>query len=92
MASPHVAGAAALLLGADPASTPAQVAQQLLDDATTGVVRGRRDTADRLLYVGSAAGTDDPRTAPAPVIVTSPAAGSGAGVVRGSSVPVGDPT
>ena len=79
MASPHVAGAAALLLGADPTSTPAQVAKRLLDDATTGVVRGRRDTADRLLYVGSATGTDDPRTTPAPVIVKSPAAGSGAG-------------
>ncbi len=79
MASPHVAGAAALLLGADPTSTPAQVAKRLLDDATTGVVRGRRDTADRLLYVGSATGIDDPRTTPAPVIVKSPAAGSGAG-------------
>ena len=39
MASPHVAGAAALLLGADPTSTPAQVAKRLLDGATTGVVR-----------------------------------------------------
>ncbi len=53
MASPHVAGAAALLLGDDPALTAPQVAQRLLDSATTGVVQGRRDSADRLLYVGS---------------------------------------
>ena len=71
MASPHVAGAAALLLGADPALAPAQVAERLVDAATTGAVRGsRRGDPDRLLYVGSGAGT------PAPVVVT--AAGSSA--------------
>jgi subtilisin family serine protease len=85
MASPHVAGAAALLLGADPASAPAQVAGRLLDGATTGVVRGRRDTADRLLYVGSGTGTDEPRTTPAPVIVTLPSAGSGVSGSGGSA-------
>ena len=70
MASPHVAGAAALLLGADPAASPAQIAGRLLDGATTGAVRERRGTADRLLYVGSDAGTDAPRSTPAPVIVS----------------------
>ena len=40
MASPHVAGAAALLLGAEPALTPAQVADRLLGAATPGAVRG----------------------------------------------------
>jgi subtilisin family serine protease len=79
MASPHAAGAAALLLGDAPGSTPAQVARRLVDGATTGAVRGRRDTADRLLYVGSATGTDEPRTTPAPVIVRLSSAGSGVG-------------
>ena len=78
MASPHVAGAAALLLGDDPAATPAQVAGRLLDGATTGAVRERRGTADRLLYVGSDAGTDAPRSKPAPVIVSPVSSTSGA--------------
>jgi subtilisin family serine protease len=49
MAAPHVAGAAALLLGADPGLSPAQVTDRLLGSATARVVRGRRDTVDRLL-------------------------------------------
>jgi subtilisin family serine protease len=83
MASPHVAGAAALLLGAAPSLTPAQVAARLLAAATPGAVRGARPgDPDRLLYVGSAAGT------PAPVVVTpapgaSPSAPSSAAVAAG---------
>lgn len=38
MASPHVAGAAALVLDASPSATPAQVAATLTGNATTGVV------------------------------------------------------
>jgi subtilisin family serine protease len=67
MAAPHVTGAAALLLGAQPALTPEQVAARLVGDATPGVVEGRRGEPDRLLYVGSEpAGTDVPGAAPEP--------------------------
>jgi subtilisin family serine protease len=40
MAAPHVAGAAALVLQANPAATPAQVAQQLTARASTGRLTG----------------------------------------------------
>lgn len=38
MASPHVAGAAAIYLGANPTSTPAQVSTALVNASSTGVV------------------------------------------------------
>ena len=53
MASPHVAGAAALLLSANPALTPAQVRDSLVNNATRGAVRGASGTTDRLLRVGT---------------------------------------
>ena len=82
MAAPHVAGAAALLLGADPGLSPAQVADRLLGSATAGVVRGRRDTVDRLLYVGP------PGPTPAPVVVS---AAVGARVSLGARRPADRP-
>ncbi|MFF8670913.1 S8 family serine peptidase [Streptomyces sp. NPDC015242] len=59
MASPHVAGAAALHLAADPAATPAQVSTALTSAATTGVVTSPgTGSPNRLLYVGG--GTTTP--------------------------------
>ncbi|ALC27762.1 MULTISPECIES: S8 family peptidase [Streptomyces] len=54
MASPHVAGAAAIYLADNPGSTPAQVSAGLVAAATTGVV-GNPGTGspNRLLYVGT---------------------------------------
>jgi subtilisin family serine protease len=53
MASPHVAGAAALVLGAHPAWTPAQVRDNLVAKATAGVVRsGGSGSPNALLYTG----------------------------------------
>ncbi len=51
MASPHVAGAAALYLSTTPGASPAQVAQQLVSTATPGVVQrpGSR-SPNRLLF------------------------------------------
>ncbi|MFD5481672.1 S8 family peptidase [Streptomyces hawaiiensis] len=59
MASPHVAGAAALHLAANPTATPAQVSTALTSAATTGVVTSPgTGSPNRLLYVGG--GTTTP--------------------------------
>jgi serine protease len=64
MASPHVAGAAALYLAANPGATPSQVASNLASAATPGVVSGLGPySLNRLLFVGSSTsvpGTDQP--------------------------------
>lgn len=52
MASPHVAGAAALVLSANPGWTPAQVRDYLVTNATTGVVTSPgTNSPNRLLFV-----------------------------------------
>ncbi|MER5265054.1 S8 family serine peptidase [Actinosynnema sp. NPDC002837] len=62
MASPHVAGAAALYLSANPAraaATPAEVAKALIDNATDGVVKNSGPgTPNKLLYTGFINGGD----------------------------------
>ncbi|MFI7408993.1 S8 family peptidase [Streptomyces sp. NPDC049627] len=59
MASPHVAGAAALYLADHPTATPAQVGSALTSAATTGVVTSPgTGSPNRLLYVGG--GTTTP--------------------------------
>jgi subtilisin family serine protease len=53
MASPHVAGAAALVLGAHPAWTPAQVRDELVNQATGGTVGSAgKGSPAKLLYTG----------------------------------------
>jgi subtilisin family serine protease len=53
MASPHVAGAAALYLGANPTATPAEVATALIDNATPDVLTGvPAGTPNKLLFTG----------------------------------------
>ncbi|AEV87684.1 peptidase [Actinoplanes sp. SE50] len=51
MAAPHVAGAAALLLDANPSLTPGQVRDRLVANATTGRVADRMGSPNRLLFV-----------------------------------------
>ncbi|MGW1772669.1 S8 family peptidase [Streptomyces sp. NPDC002104] len=56
MASPHVAGAAAIYLSLNRTATPAQVATYLKSKATTGAVLDRGSgSPDRTLYLGSVA-------------------------------------
>jgi serine protease len=53
MAAPHVAGAAALYLEANPSATPAQVASAINSGATAGAVKSPGSgSPNRLLYVG----------------------------------------
>ncbi len=66
MASPHVAGAAALLLSASRSLTPTQVASQINSSATTGVVTDSQvGTPNRLLFVGDPS-TPNPVPDPGP--------------------------
>ncbi|WP_030548660.1 S8 family peptidase [Streptomyces exfoliatus] len=61
MASPHVAGAAALYLGNNPTSTPAQVGTALVNAATPNVVTNPgTGSPNRLLYVGDGTTTPPP--------------------------------
>jgi subtilisin family serine protease len=62
MAAPHVAGAAALILDANPSWTPAQVQAKLIANATKGKVTDREGSPNRLLFV--------PAPPKAPVITT----------------------
>ena len=57
MASPHVAGAAALVLDENPSLTPSQVAQALTDSATCGVVSNPGSGSPNLLLY-TLSGTD----------------------------------
>ncbi len=76
MASPHVAGAAALYLQTSPLATPAQVAQAVLAQATQGkVTGGGTGSANRLLYSLFPAGGPPDVTLPV-VSLTAPAAGA----------------
>lgn len=74
MASPHVAGIAAVTLGATPTLTPAQVHDQLVANATPGIVASAgTNTPNRLVYVGSE---------PQPALATAPAAPTAVGVAN----------
>lgn len=67
MASPHVAGAAAVLLGQKRSATPAQVTADIIGAATTGVVTSAgTGSPNRLLYA-----SPDPLTPQALAITTT---------------------
>ena len=65
MAAPHVAGAAALYLGANPSATPAAVAAALIGAASVGEIAlhsasASGGTPNRLLYTGTGGGNPPP--------------------------------
>merc|ERR1719162_2325280 len=65
VACPHVAGAAALVLEADPSKKPAAVLAEMLDNAVLNALAGlRTGDTNALLYVG--AGGPPPTPAPVP--------------------------
>ena len=54
MAAPHVAGAAAIILSANPTWTTGAVQRRLYGDATNNVVGDPKGSPNRLLYAGTA--------------------------------------
>jgi subtilisin family serine protease len=68
MATPHLTGASALYLGANPTATPAQVKAALIANATPNVVTGNpAGTPNKLLYIGFIGGGPPPPTNHSPV-------------------------
>jgi subtilisin family serine protease len=76
MAAPHVAGAAALLLSANPTATPTQVADAIISGASGGVLKNATSgSPNRVLYSGLSAVTPGPvAPAPAPIDTAEPPA------------------
>ncbi|BCB80979.1 hypothetical protein GCM10022251_60900 [Phytohabitans flavus] len=86
MASPHVAGAAALLLADNEGMTPQQVRDRLVGTATRGAVKNLgTGSPDRLLRIGSGLpSTTALRAAANGKLVTTPGAGASALIASGS--------
>ncbi|MFM8856897.1 MAG: S8 family serine peptidase [Actinomycetota bacterium] len=71
MASPHVAGAAALLLGANGALSPTQVRNALVASATPNLVTSAEvGSPNLLLFVDGGSGSTTPTTTVAPTTTT----------------------
>ncbi len=77
MATPHVAGAAALVLGTTPASTPQQVRDFLVNNATNNVVTNPgTGSPNKLLFVVNEAPSQDFSIAVSPASGSTNAGGS----------------
>ena len=72
MASPHVAGAAALLLQSDPTATPAQIAALIVNSATPDAITGLAAGSPNLvLYTGAAFVSPNPVAPSVPTSLTA---------------------
>ncbi|TLM83457.1 S8 family serine peptidase [Pseudarthrobacter sp. NamE5] len=82
MATPHVAGAAAVLLSQNPAMTPSAVAFKITADATTQTISGvGAGTPNRLLYLQTPAAAAEYTEAISAAAAASPGIGSPTGPV-----------
>lgn len=72
MATPHVAGVAALYLEAHPSWTPYQVWSAMQSDATTGIIGNSGPNTPNLLLSTRNIGNDAPKTAPVPAPIPAP--------------------
>ncbi|MDA0138516.1 S8 family peptidase [Solirubrobacter deserti] len=73
MASPHVAGAAAVFLQGNPTASPAEVASALIGAATTGKVSSPgTGSPNRLLHVAASGGGTTPTPTPTPSPTPTP--------------------
>ncbi|MFF4773632.1 S8 family peptidase [Microtetraspora fusca] len=79
MATPHVVGTAALILGLTPSATPAQVAATIVSQATNGkVTNAGSGSPNRLLYTGTLGGAaPSPSPTPTPTPTSAPTPPSG---------------
>lgn len=84
MATPHVVGAAALVLGATPSATPAQVAATLTGNATTGVVTSPGTGSPNLLLY-TLGGTVEPPPPPVDPVAVDVFALSGTSARKGNN-------
>ncbi|WP_319463516.1 S8 family serine peptidase [Micromonospora sp. RTP1Z1] len=89
MASPHVAGAAALLLEANPNWTPQQVRDSIVTSGIDGAVHDTMGSVDRLLHVGAAQAARSSYGLKARIngkFVTAESAGTKPLIARGSAL------
>ncbi len=85
MATPHVAGVAALYLQANPSASPSSVSSAIVNNATTGVVTGAgTDSPNRLLHAIFGA-TPPPPPPPSGNLLGNPGFESGATVWTASA-------
>ncbi|MDR7300930.1 S8 family serine peptidase [Haloactinomyces albus] len=90
MATPHVVGAAALILSANPSASPAQVRDTMVSTASTGKIGNvSAGSPNKLLYVGGDNGAEPPKdpgnTAPSAGFTVSCSYGSCSFDASGSS-------